>query len=126
MHTDTFAKIVVGGGTAGLAVSTRLSQKLPKSTILVIEAGPDGRNDSRLYTPHLTGMGSIYDWNFTTTPQPHANNRTLPQNRGHVLGGSSALNLMSWDRGGKADYDAWEELGSRGWNWRTMHPAMEA
>ncbi|KAK3678885.1 hypothetical protein LTR78_001338 [Recurvomyces mirabilis] len=74
----------------------------------------------------MSGLGTIYDWNFTTTPQIHANNRIIPQNRGHVLGGSSALNLLSWDRGVKADYNAWEELGNPGWNWANMHTAMEA
>ena len=67
----------------------------------------------------------MYDWNFTTIPQTNAGNRIIPQNRGHVLGGSSALNLLSYDRGVEADYDAWEELGNPGWNWASMHPAME-
>lgn len=120
-------QIVVGGGTAGLAVATRLSQYLPKSDVLVIEAGPDGRADPRIYIAGLKGstLGSTYDWNFTTVPQPNANNRVLPQNRGKVLGGSSALNLLSYDRGVKADFDAWEELGNQGWNWESMHAAME-
>ncbi|KAK5108663.1 hypothetical protein LTR62_008068 [Meristemomyces frigidus] len=121
------ALIVVGGGTAGLAVSSRTSQELPGSTVLVVEAGPDGRNDSRLYTPgRMSRLGSMYDWNFTTTPQPHANNRIIPQHRGHVLGCSSALSLHSWDRAAETDYDAWEEMCDPGWNWENMHPAMEA
>ncbi|KAK3110190.1 hypothetical protein LTR53_015778 [Teratosphaeriaceae sp. CCFEE 6253] len=118
--------IVVGGGTAGIAVATRVSQGLPNSSILIIEAGPDGRNNSNIYIPgHKGVLGTVYDWNFTTTPQPGANNRVITQNRGRVLGGSSALNLLSWDRATVADYDAWEELGSKGWNWASMHPAME-
>lgn len=95
--------------------------------MLVIEAGPDGRDDPRIYVAGMKGstLGSQYDWNFTTVPQPGANNRVLAQNRGKVLGGSSALNLLSYDRAAKADYNAWEELGNEGWNWKSMHAAME-
>jgi choline dehydrogenase-like flavoprotein len=121
-------QIVVGGGTAGLALSTRLSQNLPNSSILVIEAGPDGRNISGIYMPGRKGstLASIYDWNFTTTPQPYANDRVISQNRGRVLGGSSALNLLSYDRATVADYDAWQELGSPGWNFSSIHAASTA
>lgn len=116
----------MGGGTAGLTVATRLSQYLPDSSVLVIEAGPDARDVPGIYIPRLSGstLGSIYDWNFTTVPQQHASDRVIPQNRGHVLGGSSALNLLSYDRGAKADYDAWQELGNPGWDWASMHAAM--
>ncbi|KAK4900934.1 hypothetical protein LTR27_002117 [Elasticomyces elasticus] len=118
--------IVVGGGTAGIAVAARLSQNLPKSTVLIIEAGPDQRNNADINIPgHKGVLGSVYDWLIPTTPQPNANNRVITMNRGKVLGGSSALNLQSYDRATVADYNAWEELGSPGWNWANMHPAME-
>ncbi|EMC95799.1 hypothetical protein BAUCODRAFT_504235 [Baudoinia panamericana UAMH 10762] len=120
--------IVVGGGTAGVAVSARLSQYLPDSSILIVEAGPDGRQIPGIYIPGRKGstLGTTYDWNFTTTPQPYANGRVIPQNRRKVLGGSSALNLLSWDRATAADYDAWQQLGNPGWNWSSMHAAMTA
>lgn len=119
---------MVGGGTAGLAVAARLSQRLPDLSVLVIEAGPDGRDVPGIYIPGRKGslLGTTYDWNFTTVPQPGANNRVWAQNRGRVLGGSSALNLISWDRGAKADFDDWEELGNPGWNWESMHAAIRA
>ena len=122
----THSQIVVGGGTGGLTVATRLSQRLPDHSVLVIEAGPDGRDVPGIYIPGRKGstLGSIYDWNFTTTAQPSANGRIIPQNRGRVLGGSSAINLASWDRGADADYDAWEELGSLGWNAANMSAAI--
>lgn len=56
--------------------------------------------------------------------QPAANNRVFSQNRGKVLGGSSALNLMTWDRTTVAELDAWEKLGNKGWNWKSLYPAM--
>ncbi|KAG9207038.1 hypothetical protein G6514_000329 [Epicoccum nigrum] len=118
--------VIAGGGTAGLVVATRLSQYLPNQCILVVEAGPDGRNESKIYIPGLRGstFGSLYDWNLTTTPQAAANNRTIPHTRGKVLGGSSALNLLIWNRASRREYDAWEELGNPGWNWDAIFPAM--
>jgi choline dehydrogenase-like flavoprotein len=109
-----------------VAFATRLSQRLADSSVLIIEAGPDGRDEAGIYIPGRKGsiLGSRYDWNFTTIPQAGANGRTIGQNRGRVLGGSSALNLLSWDRGAAADYDAWEELGNPGWNADSMFPAM--
>ena len=57
-------------------------------------------------------------------PQPHLNGRVLPVNRGKALGGSSAINLMVWDRAAAAEYDQWEEVGNPGWNWNSMLEAM--
>ncbi|GJC89971.1 dehydrogenase citC [Colletotrichum liriopes] len=118
--------IIVGGGTAGLAVSTRLSQGLPNAKVLVIEAGPAGLGDERIEIPGRRGttFGSAYDWNLTTVPQAGSNGRVWTQTRGHVLGGSSALNLFSYDRASAHEYDGWEELGNPGWNWDSMRNAM--
>lgn len=119
-------QIIVGGGTAGLAVATRLSQRLPEHCVLVVEAGPDGRDEPKIYVPGLRGstFGSAYDWNLTTVPQTGANGRIITHNRGRVLGGTSAINLLVWDRASIREYNAWEELGNPGWNWETMYPAM--
>ncbi|KAH0263823.1 alcohol oxidase, partial [Aureobasidium melanogenum] len=124
--TSNFDFIVVGGGTAGLAVASRLSQYLPNNTVLVIEAGPDGRDAPGIYIPGMKGstLGGIYDYNFTTVAQPYAGGRVWAQNRGKVLGGSSALNLMCWDRASVAEYDAWEHIGNPGWNWDSMITSM--
>ncbi|OAK96332.1 alcohol oxidase [Phaeosphaeriaceae sp. SRC1lsM3a] len=124
--TSSYDFIVVGGGTAGLAVASRISVGLPNSNVLVIEAGPDGRQEPGITVPGRKGstLGGKYDWNFTTVAQPAANNRVFSQNRGKVLGGSSALNLMTWDRTTVAELDAWEKLGNKGWNWKSLYPAM--
>jgi choline dehydrogenase-like flavoprotein len=62
---------------------------------------------------------------LTTIVQPNANNRVFSQNRGKVLGGSSALNLMTWDRTSEFELDAWEkQLGNKGWNWKNLYAAM--
>jgi choline dehydrogenase-like flavoprotein len=95
---------------------------------LVIEAGPAAWDEEKINIPGRKGstLGGPYDWNFTTVAQPDAAGRKFNVNRGKVLGGSSALNLMTWDRGAKADYDAWEQLGNEGWNWENFIAAMEA
>lgn len=124
--SDSYDFIVVGGGTAGLALATRLSHGLPNDCIVVIEAGPSAPGEPRINIPGRKGstLGTSYDWNFTTVPQPELLNRLVSQNRGKVLGGSSALNLMTWDRGAVADYDAWEAFGNTGWNWKNFIAAM--
>ncbi|KAL7928401.1 alcohol oxidase [Trichoderma chlorosporum] len=119
--------VVVGGGTAGSALATRLSQGLPNRTIVLIEAGPEALDEDRINIPGMKGstLGTIYDWNFTTVPQTALNGRVLGANRGKVLGGSSALNLMTWDRSASEEYDGWEQLGNPSWNWKHMIAAME-
>ncbi|TDZ32385.1 Dehydrogenase citC [Colletotrichum spinosum] len=119
--------IVVGGGTAGVAVAARLSEGLPDSKILLIEAGPAAWDEPKINVPGMKGstLATKYDWNFTTVPQTHVNDRVFTVNRGKVLGGSSALNLMSYDRSAAVEYDSWEALGNIGWNWETMIAAMK-
>ncbi|EUC30359.1 GMC oxidoreductase [Bipolaris zeicola 26-R-13] len=125
-NSSSYDFIIVGGGTAGLAVASRISNGLPDIKVLVIEAGPDGRQDPGIFIPGRKGstLGGKYDWNFTTIPQPNANNRVFTQNRGKVLGGSSALNLMTWDRTSEYELNAWEKLGNVGWNWKNFYAAM--
>ncbi|KAK3365339.1 hypothetical protein B0T24DRAFT_713097 [Lasiosphaeria ovina] len=123
---DPYDYVIVGGGTAGLALATRLSIGLPNSQILVLEAGPAALDELRINVPGLRGsaLGSIYDWNFTTIAQEHLGNRTIDVNRGKVLGGSAALNYLCYDRAAAAEYDAWGQLGNSGWNWNVMLAAM--
>lgn len=104
-----------------------MSQRLQRSTILVIEAGPVALHEDGINVPGLRGstLGGKYDWNFTTAPQANLKNRSIFTPRGRVLGGSSALNLMVWDRAAAAEFDQWEEVGNPGWNWNSMTAAME-
>lgn len=62
------------------------------------------------------------DWQFKTVPQPLLNNRVIDIPAGKVVGGSSGLNGLMFDRGAKGDYDAWEELGNPGWGWKGLLP----
>ncbi|GJC87226.1 dehydrogenase citC [Colletotrichum liriopes] len=126
-YGDAYDYVIVGGGTAGVAVAARLSEGLPASKILLIEAGPAVWDEPKINIPGMKGstLATKYDWNFTTVPQPNVNSRSFTVNRGKVLGGSSALNLMSYDRAAVAEYDSWEALGNPGWNWETMIAAMK-
>ncbi|KAI1077247.1 choline dehydrogenase [Whalleya microplaca] len=125
-RSDAYDFIIVGGGTAGTALAARLSLGLPASTVLLIEAGPAALAEPKINIPGLKGtaLGTKYDWNFTTVPQQHVAERVFSANRGKVLGGSSALNFMTWDRASAAEYDSWESLGNAGWNWDNMLTAM--
>ncbi|KAF5642409.1 GMC oxidoreductase [Fusarium tjaetaba] len=125
--TETYDYIIVGGGTAGGALATRLSLGLPKSKILLLEAGPSALDDVRINVPGMRGsiLGSSLDWNFSSIAQPSLNGRSISVNRGKVLGGSSAMNFLCYDRAASAEYDAWSELGSPGWNWHTMITGMK-
>ncbi|OCK80451.1 GMC oxidoreductase [Lepidopterella palustris CBS 459.81] len=118
-----FDYLVVGGGTAGLVVAARLSEN-ENITVGVLEAGPASFLDPIINVPGRFGesLGTKYDWQFETTPQPGLNGRKLQWPRGRVLGGTSALNFMTWNRGNREDYDAWEELGNQGWGWDSLLP----
>lgn len=113
-----FDYLVVGGGTAGLVVAARLSED-PSITVGVLEAGSVGVGDPDIDVPGLYGstLGTKYDWQYETVPQPGLAGRRLPWPRGKVLGGTSALNFMTWNRPSRDDFDAWERLGNTGWGW---------
>ncbi|KAK0633813.1 hypothetical protein B0T14DRAFT_419122 [Immersiella caudata] len=113
-----FDFLVVGGGTAGLAVAARLSERLGL-TIGVLEAGLPATGNSAVDFPGLAGhaLGSDLDWKFRTVAQPGLGGREAPWARGKVVGGSSALNYMTWNRASRTDYDEWRELGNHGWGW---------
>ncbi|KAG8629221.1 hypothetical protein KVT40_003086 [Elsinoe batatas] len=115
-----------GTHTASHRRSQGSFQRLPNDRILLLEAGPTVLDDPRINIPGRKGsaLGTVYDWNWTTTPQEAANGRTVAVNRGKVLGGTSAINLLCWDRASVADYDAWEAIGNPGWNWKNMIDAM--
>lgn len=106
-----FNYLIVGGGTAGLVVAARLSED-PNTTVGVLEAGPASFDDPLINVPGRFGesLSTKYDWQFDTIPQAGLNGRKLSWPRGKVLGETSALNFMTWNRGNREDYDAWEEL----------------
>ncbi|KAL1710671.1 hypothetical protein EV121DRAFT_192665 [Schizophyllum commune] len=118
---QAFDYIVVGAGTAGLVVATRLSED-PSIRVGVLEAGETAKNVDIIDVPGLYGadLGTQYDWNYTTQAQDGIKSMNWP--RGKVVGGtrSSALNFLVWDLPSAADFDAFESLGNPGWNWDSI------
>ncbi|KAH8429760.1 GMC family oxidoreductase [Aspergillus melleus] len=113
--------VVIGGGTAGLVVASRLSED-PSTTVLVLEAGADLTTDPRVNIPifYAALIGSDADWKFQSSPQPGLNGRVLGLNQGKALGGSSSLNAHVFVPPFKGVVDSWEALGNPGWNWTML------
>lgn len=116
--------IVVGAGSAGAVVATRLAERGRK--VLLVEAGGSHR-DVRIRAPglYLTLWRSAHDWGLSTVPQRHVHDRRMYWPRGKVLGGSSCLNLMVYIRGHASDYDAWARAGNRGWGFADVLPLFK-
>ncbi|TBU49102.1 alcohol oxidase [Dichomitus squalens] len=122
-----FDYVVVGGGTAGLVVASRLSED-PEVRVGVLEAGEWHRDVEAVTVPGLTGttLGDPnYDWRFTSVPQKYSNGRRVPQPRGKGLGGSSLINFTGLNRASAREYDAIQDLGNPGWNWQEMLKYMK-
>lgn len=115
--------IIVGGGTAGLALAARLTEDGTHS-VLVLEAGSSPETVLSYQAPgsNQQVLGSAIDWGFGTMPQPGLNGRTLNYNQGRCLGGSSAINGLAYDRGSSSIYDLWASLGNMGWSWEEVLP----
>ncbi|KAK7447002.1 hypothetical protein VKT23_014215 [Stygiomarasmius scandens] len=123
----TFDFVVVGGGTAGIALAARLSEN-PNFTVAVIEAGEYITDMQSILVPGMAKMAhgnTRVDWNFYTVPQPGLKNRKIFQPRGKLIGGSSALNYMAWGRASKEEYDALAAMGNPGWSWDEFLPYMK-
>ncbi|KAL8383212.1 hypothetical protein RB595_006797 [Gaeumannomyces hyphopodioides] len=120
---DTFDYIIVGGGTAGLVVASRLSES-PSVSVAVIEPGGDERGNPNVTDPDswLLNFNTHTDWAYQTVPQPGVNGKPMDYHQGKALGGSSVINGMTYIRADAAEIDAWEALGNPGWNFSTLFP----
>ena len=118
-----FDYIVVGGGSAGSVLASRLSQD-PAISVCLLEAGAADRS-VLIHCPAglaLMAQTGQANWAFQTVPQPGLNGRRGYQPRGKVLGGSSSINAMIYLRGQRQDYDAWAAAGNPGWSFDEVLP----
>ncbi|KAL4942566.1 hypothetical protein BDV06DRAFT_222087 [Aspergillus oleicola] len=115
--------IIVGGGTAGLVIASRLSDN-PNTQVVVLEAGPNRTDDPRVQSPeaYLGLFGSEMDWKFKT---PELSDRELDHPAGKLLGGSSAINGCLFFPPSPASINAWAALGSPTWNWESLRPYIQ-
>ena len=117
--------VIVGGGSAGAVIASRLSEN-SKFKVCLLEAG--GWGSSILFRAPAGGLLMLRDkpkfhnWAFQTIPQKGLNGRKGYQPRGKALGGSSAINAMIYIRGQKEDYNEWANLGNEGWGWKDVLP----
>src|SRR5437762_8015360 len=123
--SDGYDFIVVGGGSAGAVIASRLSED-PNCRVALIEAGERPPEVSALpIAPAAMQLNPATDWMFSADPGKAGlglNGRRVPVPRGKMLGGSSGINYMMYVRGNPGDFDAWAEGGAPGWGYAEVLP----
>ncbi|HSW16734.1 MAG TPA: GMC family oxidoreductase N-terminal domain-containing protein, partial [Ramlibacter sp.] len=127
MQDKNYDFIVVGSGSAGGVIASRLSEN-GKYTVLCLEAGT--KNEKYLWT--RPPLGVVYlvdnpavDWCYASEPDATHGDRPIAVPRGKMLGGSSSINAMVYNRGQRIDYDTWSRLGCEGWSYREVLPLLK-
>ena len=123
---DRYDFVIVGGGSAGCALANRLSAD-PSTSVLVLEAGRrDWRFDVYIHMPAALSFpigNRFYDWQYASEPEPHMGGRRIYHARGKVLGGSSSINGMIFQRGNPLDYERWAaDPGMERWDYAHCLP----
>jgi choline dehydrogenase len=122
---ETFDYVVVGAGSAGCVLASRLSEDADVR-VLLLEAGPVDHSWAwQLHMPAALAYplkNQRYNWGYWSDPEPHMDGRRMYCPRGRVLGGSSSINGMAYVRGHARDYDRWAQSGLRGWDYAHVLP----
>lgn len=122
---DNFDFVIVGAGSAGCVLASRLSED-SRCRVLLLEAGPpDRKMEIHVPVAFRKLFKTEYDWDYSTAPQSALEGRALYWPRGRTLGGSSSINAQMYTRGHPADYDGWAALGNEGWAWDDVRPYFE-
>jgi choline dehydrogenase len=119
--------VIVGAGSAGCVLATRLTEDASTSVILIEAGGKD--TNPLIHVP--AGFFKMLDhdkltWKYRSEPDPGTNGRAIVYTRGRVVGGSSSINGLVYIRGQPEDYDHWAQLGNRGWSWDDCLPVFRA
>jgi choline dehydrogenase len=123
MSGETFDYVIVGAGSAGCVLASRLSAD-PAVRVALIEAGGRDRNPW-IHIPagyYRNFSNPSVTWQYGSGPEPHLDGRIVSWPRGRVLGGSSAINGLLYVRGQAQDFDVWRQLGNVGWGWSDVLP----
>ncbi|KAH9845682.1 putative choline oxidase [Teratosphaeria destructans] len=123
---DAYDFVIVGGGTAGCVIASRLSEYLPNRRVLLIEAGPSDFMDDRvlLLKDWLNLLGGELDYDYPTTEQPMGNSH-IRHSRAKVLGGCSSHNTLISFRPFEYDCNRWVAQGCKGWDFKTFTRVLD-